>query len=316
MNCSRFEDLITDYLDGALDSCVRAEFAAHRLCCCTCRELFNDVRAAVAQLGTFARDESASPPGLEARLIAATTAGQMLSCREFDRLIERYFDGVILAPTFQTFQAHFAECAKCRRLLAGIEEAIRLCREVKEDEVEVPGSLCDRIVAATVGKDYTSSSGLPAASWMGRSLPRCRLAIEALTRRLWTPGWAAAALIFAASGLVIISRFGSAGAMALEASTRIYTSVTEARAVLKSTGAMTLSGIQRVSDEWGTLMKEKKKSPTMPPAATPSGDQDSHHPPAAGEPERSEEHKSQKRPGGSNHLGGSDSGSSVIALED
>ncbi len=316
MNCGRFEDSITDYLDGALDSCARAEFAAHRLCCRACRELFNDVRAAIAQLGAFARDGSDSPPGLEARLIAATTAGQMLSCREFDNLIERYFDGVILAPTFQTFQAHFASCAKCRRLLAGIEEAIRLCREVKEAEVEIPGSLCDRIVAVTAGNPTTQRSGLLAAFWTGRSLTGCRSAIEALTGRLWTPGWAAAALIFAASGLLIISRFGSASAMASEASTRISASVTEARAVLKSTGVMALSGIQRVSDEWGTLIKETKPSRTRPLDAVPSGDQDPHHPPAAGEPDRSEQDKSQQQRGKSGYPAGSDADRFVIELED
>src|SRR5262245_13349558 len=151
MNCVKFQDSLSDYIEGAIDPRARAECAAHRLICGECRELYNDVRVTVQALNSLGEDST--PEGLTERIIASTTTGEMLSCGEFDKLLERYFDGVILAPTFQTFQSHFEHCYKCRRLLNGIEEAIGMLQEAKETGVDVPGSLHDRIVAATVGKD-------------------------------------------------------------------------------------------------------------------------------------------------------------------
>ena len=147
MNCVKFQDSLSDYLEGALDPRARAERAAHRLICGECRELYNDVRATVQALNALASGD-AEPEGLPGRIIAHTTTGEMLSCGEFDKLLERYFDGVILAPTFQTFQSHFEKCLKCRRLLSGIEDAIVMLQDAKDAEVDVPGSLHDRIVAA------------------------------------------------------------------------------------------------------------------------------------------------------------------------
>ena len=128
MNCVKFQDSLSDYLEGALDPRARAECAAHRLICGECRELYNDVRATVQALNALASGD-AEPEGLPGRIIAHTTTGEMLSCGEFDKLLERYFDGVILAPTFQTFQSHFEKCLKCRRLLSGIEDAIVMLDE-------------------------------------------------------------------------------------------------------------------------------------------------------------------------------------------
>src|SRR5262245_370828 len=97
MNCVKFQESLTDYIDGALDPRARAERAAHRLICGECRELYNDVRATVQALNSLADDDEpavpALPEGLHDRIIASTTTGEMLSCREFDKLLERYFDG-------------------------------------------------------------------------------------------------------------------------------------------------------------------------------------------------------------------------------
>src|SRR5215471_18473168 len=188
MNCVKFQDSLSDYLEGALDPRARAECAAHRLICGECRELYNDVRATVQALNTLASDD-AEPEGLSSRIIAHTTTGEMLSCGEFD--------GVILAPTFQTFQSHFGNCHKCRRLLNGIEEAIVMLQEAKGAEVEVPGSLHDRIVAATIGR--------VSSSWIGRA----RSALVNFGRRLMSPQVAVAAMIIALISLLVISRFGS-----------------------------------------------------------------------------------------------------------
>jgi predicted anti-sigma-YlaC factor YlaD len=240
MDCNKFQDSISDYLDCSLDARNRAECAAHRLICRGCRELYNDVRAAMQALSTVAQRPLAEPPGLEHRIIAATSAGEMLSCGDFDRLIERYFDGVILAPTFQTFQAHFEKCLKCRRLMGGIEEAIATCREIKETEIEMPESLHDRIVAATVG---VTRSG----NWYRRRRDAIALFLSGQVRPLWTAQMAVAALIFAASSLLILSRFGSVKGMATQAGVRAESLFNHGQRAISNTSAMARTGFQRVS---------------------------------------------------------------------
>lgn len=244
MDCLKFQDSLSDYVEGAIDSRSRAECAGHRLICRDCRELYTDVRAMMRALGEVA-SEDAIPfgnlpidgrplDGLNARILAATTAGEMLSCNEFDRLIERYFDGVLLAPTFQTFQGHFEKCSKCRRLMAGIEEAIEICHEIKDAEVDAPPSLQDRILSATVGPRKTSLLQHWKEALIGFSLN--------VGRGLRTPQMVAALLIFAAGSLLILSRFGSISGMAEHASNQAE----QLQLKFNVTSARAMSGVERV----------------------------------------------------------------------
>lgn len=212
MDCLKFQYSLSDYVEGALDSRSRAECAGHRLICRDCRDLYSDVRAMMQTLNAFASDSIETPEGLEDRILSATTTGEMLSCNEFDRLIERYFDGVLLAPTFQTFQAHFEKCSKCRRLMSGIEEAIEICHEIKQSEIDAPPSLQDRILAATVGHQKTSWPERLKATVFGLTI--------SFARSMGTPQMVAALLIFAASSLLVLSRFGSLSGMATHAGDR------------------------------------------------------------------------------------------------
>ncbi|MGH9843503.1 MAG: anti-sigma factor family protein [Blastocatellia bacterium] len=264
MNCSTFQDSLSDYLEGALDSRLKAECAAHRLVCRDCRELYNDVRVTVQTLNGFAFGGE-EPEGLEDRIIAATTTGEMLSCNTFDKLLERYFDGVILAPTFQNFQSHFETCSKCRRLLAGIEDAIAMCRDAKEMDLDVPTSLHDRIVAATVGPKN--------AGWAGRA----RNFFFSFANLMWTPQMAAAALIFAASSLLVISRFGSVSGMAEHAETKAKRIYSESGKRINYTGEKARTGFRNVnavlfSDDLANPASYQTKRPprTTKPSPTPT----------------------------------------------
>lgn len=259
MNCVDFQDLLTDYLDGALDARGRAECAGHRLICRECRELYNDVRDTVQMMGSlaFVEGEPAELSGLENRILAATTAGEMLSCGEFDRLIERYFDGVMLAPDHQAFQGHFEHCHKCRRLMAGIEEAIEMCREVKEMEVEMPSTLPDRIVSATVGKSSTSS-------WLSSGLMTGGSgALMAFAARFFAPQWAAAGLILASILFLVSVRFGSFESFATHANGRAGRLLSE----LNQTGEQARNSLARASFQLGNaLTTEQQPAPTPNPA--------------------------------------------------
>jgi len=234
MNCVKFQDSLSDYLEGAIDPRARAECAAHRLICGECRELYNDVRATVQTLNTLASVD-AEPEGLSGRIIAHTTTGEMLSCGEFDKLLERYFDGVILAPTFQTFQSHFEKCLKCRRLLSGIEDAIVMLQDAKDAEVDVPGSLHDRIVAATIGSGRSSR------------IKRARSSLVNFAQGLMSPQMAVAAMIIALISLLVISRFGSVGNLTTSAEQKVESLVNQGQQKINGAGAMAISGLQRVS---------------------------------------------------------------------
>jgi predicted anti-sigma-YlaC factor YlaD len=271
MNCVKFQDSLSDYLEGALDPRARAECAAHRLICGDCRELYNDVRVTVQALNTLASGD-AEPEGLSSRIIAHTTTGEMLSCGEFDKLLERYFDGVILAPTFQTFQSHFGNCLKCRRLLNGIEEAIVMLQEAKEAEVEVPGSLHDRIVAATIGGGRSS--------WIRRA----RSFLVNFAQGLMSPQMAVAAMIIALISLMVISRFGSVGNLTTSAEQKVESLVNEGQKKINGAGAI----FQRVS--YGVnafLFSGAATGPVAPAAsATPTPQAEGPAPNSSTEPNR------------------------------
>ena len=264
MDCSKFQDLISESLSGELESRARAECAAHRLCCRACRQVYSDVRATLGALKGLAAEPMPAPVALEQRILAATTAGVMLNCQEFDRLLERYFDGVILAPTFQTFQAHFGHCSKCRRLLGSIEDAIELCHEAKT-EVEIPPQLCDRIVAATSGRHPWRAS-------LDRLL-YLPLALTRSVRSLWTPQWAAAVMISLSTCLLVTLRFGSVSGLASQAGAQAERLVTEGHSAINQTGASALIGFERVSDEVSNFWLDtrgRKTTSRIPPAATPA----------------------------------------------
>ncbi|HMV51212.1 MAG TPA: hypothetical protein PLD20_15580 [Blastocatellia bacterium] len=251
---------MSDYVEGALDSRSRAECAGHRLICRDCRDLYNDVRAMMQTLNAFASDSIEKPEGLEDRILAATTTGEMLSCNEFDRLIERYFDGVLLAPTFQTFQAHFEKCSKCRRLMSGIEEAIEICHEIKHAEIDAPPSLQDRILAATVGHRKTS--------WPGRAKDFLLGFTINFARSMGTPQMVAALLIFAASSLLILSRFGSLSGMASHAGDRAGQFVNDTSVMAQRVSfalAVGEAGSKPKSSSAQSALPQASPSPTVSP---------------------------------------------------
>lgn len=250
MNCSIFQDKISEYLDGEMVAREKAEFAAHRLSCRDCREVFNDVRGTVEALNGVARaDHADSIPALqalEARIVDATSAGEMLSCTEFDKMIERYFDGVILGPTFQSFQGHFADCWKCRRLLRGIEEAKEMMREAREEH-EMPIGLSKRIMAATMGQETNTF-------------------FDKLSHSLKAGQWVAAMLIFAATGMMINYRYGSVENMATQKQELFNQAVID-------TGSMAVAGMQFLSvklKDTKIQIKARQQSEKNAPQPTPS----------------------------------------------
>ena len=149
IDCAQFEELISDYLDCGLASPLRRGFAVHLLACRPCHDLFNDVRdtlEACHHLKESQMREIALFTEVEQRILKATTAGEMLSCRTLDALISDYFEGLIEGSYEKLFTEHFAACERCRSLVEGVRKSIE-----ESEAVEVPEELYDRIIAATSG---------------------------------------------------------------------------------------------------------------------------------------------------------------------
>jgi predicted anti-sigma-YlaC factor YlaD len=147
MQCLDFEELISNYLEGAMARPIRGEFCEHLLACRPCHLLFNDVRGAVDachELKESQMREIAAFTDVQRRIISATTAGEMLSCRTLDALISDYFDGVIESGYERIFREHFAVCEGCGRLVEGVRQSIE-----EQESVEIPIGLHDRIFAMT-----------------------------------------------------------------------------------------------------------------------------------------------------------------------
>lgn len=149
MDCLQFEDAISDYLDCGIDRPARRVFCEHLLACRPCHQTFNDVREALDACRIIRESSENSVlafVGVEQRILSATSAGEMLSCRTLDALISDYFDGVIESASETIFNEHFAVCGDCRRLVEGVRESLET-----PEAVEIPVQLYDRIFAATVG---------------------------------------------------------------------------------------------------------------------------------------------------------------------
>jgi hypothetical protein len=70
MNCIKCEELISDYLEGALDTQTSQDMETHLLSCAGCTELLAGVREVLAWGKTFPAYEP--QPWLATRIIAAT----------------------------------------------------------------------------------------------------------------------------------------------------------------------------------------------------------------------------------------------------
>lgn len=149
MECSQFEELISEYLDFGLTRPVRRDFAEHLLACRNCHLVFNDVRDAMDachHLKESQMRQIALFTEVEQRILNATSAGEMLSCRTLDVLISDYYDGIIETSYEEIFQKHFAVCDGCRRLVDGVRESME-----ESETLDVPEELFGRILRATSG---------------------------------------------------------------------------------------------------------------------------------------------------------------------
>ena len=67
--CQEIVEIVTDYLDGAMDQTLRASFEAHLSGCPHCTHYLEQMRATIQVAGTITADDL--PPDLRAGLLEA-----------------------------------------------------------------------------------------------------------------------------------------------------------------------------------------------------------------------------------------------------
>lgn len=161
--CSEFEDLLSDYLDSALDAITHRAVAAHALKCPLCHELLNEVKGNLEVCRVMATPAPALTR-LEAGIMARTMPETEMGCDEFEQHLTDYLDGFLPAQLFHRWERHAAVCSGCTDLPGAVVRSIGMCYTYKMDELPLPEGLHERILQMTLGttEAQTIKSGLVA----------------------------------------------------------------------------------------------------------------------------------------------------------
>jgi anti-sigma factor RsiW len=164
INCSQFEELLTDYLDKTLVNGVQKAVAAHALACPLCHALLNDVKESLEVCRNIA--VPATPmTRLEARVISMTMPETAMSCEDFEGFLTDYLDGFLPAASFHRWERHAALCTTCEDLPGMVVRSIAACYTYKMEELEVPDGLHASILKSTIG---TAEAAAVKPSWTAR----------------------------------------------------------------------------------------------------------------------------------------------------
>lgn len=154
MNCSEFENKLSDYFDGLLAGEDASMFRGHALQCRPCRALMDDVKATIKICRE--QDRLETPEMLETALMAISTEHALLGCAGFEELITDFLDGFVSAPTYHRFEEHADECGECSSLLTGVVYAVAACHSVHTfEEIVVPKPLIARLNSLMGGRKPT-----------------------------------------------------------------------------------------------------------------------------------------------------------------
>ncbi|MFY9553834.1 MAG: zf-HC2 domain-containing protein [Blastocatellia bacterium] len=146
MDCSRFEEELSNYFDGLLDASETSRFRAHALQCRDCRSTMDDVKAAINVCKE--QQDLETPLLLETVLTEIPLEHGQLGCSGFEELVTEFLDGFVPALTYHRFEEHAEKCAECSSLLTGVVYAVAACHSVHTfEEVEMSEPLVDHLIA-------------------------------------------------------------------------------------------------------------------------------------------------------------------------
>lgn len=152
INCSTFEELLTDYLDKTLEGRAHRSVAAHALACPLCHSLLNDVKDSLAICHQISAPK-ASMTKLEARVLSMTMPETAITCEDFESHLTDYLDGFLPAAAFHRWERHAALCTGCEDLPGMVVRSIATLYTYKMEELAVPAGLHQRILNVTLGTE-------------------------------------------------------------------------------------------------------------------------------------------------------------------
>jgi anti-sigma factor RsiW len=161
VNCSQFEELLTDYLDKTLNHPTYKAVAEHAMSCPLCHSLLNEVKASL-QLCHQIAAPNVSMTLLEARVLSMTTPETAMVCDEFEGYLTDYLDGFLPAQVFHRWERHAVLCNACTDLPGMVVRTIGACLSYKMEELPVPEGLHSKILQSTIG---TALAAERKASW-------------------------------------------------------------------------------------------------------------------------------------------------------
>lgn len=150
IDCSQFEEHLSDYLDKSLESDLHKAVAAHALKCPLCHSLLNEVKDAVSVCHEISAPNTPMT-ALEARILAMTMPETAMPCADFEEHLTDYLDGFLPAPIFHRWERHAVLCEKCTDLPGAVVRSIAACYTYKSEELPLPEGLHNRILQATLG---------------------------------------------------------------------------------------------------------------------------------------------------------------------
>lgn len=166
IDCTAFEESLSDYLERTLDASVHKAIAAHALACPLCHALLNDVKSAVAACRTLA-EPLAPMSRLDAGILARTVPDATVNCTEFEEYLTDYLDGFLPASVFHRWERHAVLCDECTDLPGMVVRSIAAVVNYKLDELPVPAGLHQRILNLTTGSELAKQIKPSLASRFG-----------------------------------------------------------------------------------------------------------------------------------------------------
>lgn len=175
IDCTAFEELLTDYLDKTLARHAQKAVAEHALKCPLCHSLLNDVKGALNACRVIA--EPRMPvTRLEARILEKTVPQTTMHCEQFEDHLTDYLDGFLPAQIFHRWERHAVLCEECTDLPGAVVRTLAACVAYKLDVLPVPARLHNRILQSTIGVglalEEKAPSGWQFGEWLrGLSFP-------------------------------------------------------------------------------------------------------------------------------------------------
>jgi anti-sigma factor RsiW len=173
MLCADFENQLSDYLEGILDSASHRAFSEHALRCPVCHQTLNEVKSTMHAC----RVATVPPPTLEleARILKQTMPESAMTCEEFEESLTDYLDGFLPAPFYHRWERHAALCDRCTELPGEVVRSIGACYTYISEEMPVPFGLEDKILQATIGTLKVREVRAP---WSARLASRLRMWLD------------------------------------------------------------------------------------------------------------------------------------------